>query len=323
MRLFLAPFFDFTVVAGEEDFGHWHAAEVFGPGILRVFEVVFMAEGLGHRGLIAAEGSGEEPDAGVGDHHGGEVAGGEHVVADREFPINKGLADASVDAFVVAADEDQMLFSGQGPGVGLAELFTGRAHQEDLGGGSSQGFDSREEGFTEHHLAGAAAVGTVVDPAVFVLGEIAQLVDADVAEALAAGATDNGGVERGEGFGEQSDDVNAQQGLFLHFDVGFAVGAAGRAADEGTDGTDVLTFATDHLADVRFVADDLKSEAIGVRHLADLDRGRSVDKTTDDVFDEGAEVAIHVAAGTGVKATRALAAAKEVFEEIEDLTHRG
>ncbi|MEO0017126.1 MAG: hypothetical protein RLZZ522_409 [Verrucomicrobiota bacterium] len=281
-----------------------------------------MTEGLGHRGLIAAEGSGEEPDTGVGDHHGSKVAGGKHVVADRELTINKGLADASVDAFVVAADEDQMLFSGQGPGVGLAELVTGRAHQEDLGGGSSQGFDSREERFTEHHLAGAAAVGTVVDPAVFILDKIAQLVDADFTEALAAGTTHDGGVERGKGFGEQGDDVNAQQGLFLHFDVGFAVGAAGRAADEGTDGTDVLTFATDHLADVRFIADDLEGEALGAGHSADLDRGRSIDKATHDVFDKGAEVAIHVAAGTGVKAAGALAAAKEFFEEIEE-THRG
>ena len=60
-----------------------------------------------------------------------------------------------------------------------------------------------------HHHAGAPAVRGVVDGAVAVVGEVAQVVDADVEQAVLARLADERQVERGEVVGEDRDDVDA------------------------------------------------------------------------------------------------------------------
>ena len=125
----------------------------------------------------------------VDDDGGGELASAEDVVADGEFHVAVELVDALVDAFVTAADEDDTIEGGEFAGDGLGEGATLRGEQDDAGfllggvGGAGlarceaergEGFRKRL-GFEDH--AFSAAEGTVVDGAVTVVGEGAEIVD--------------------------------------------------------------------------------------------------------------------------------------------------
>ena len=72
--MFLTPFSDKAVVAREEDVGDFHAAEVGGFGVLRIFEVIAVGEGFDFGASFAAEDAGEETGDGVDDDEGGEFA---------------------------------------------------------------------------------------------------------------------------------------------------------------------------------------------------------------------------------------------------------
>ena len=58
--MFLTPFSDKAVVAREEDVGDFHAAEVGGFGVLRIFEVIAVGEGFDFGASFAAEDAGEK-----------------------------------------------------------------------------------------------------------------------------------------------------------------------------------------------------------------------------------------------------------------------
>ena len=91
------------MVAGEEDLRDAGAAEVFGTGVLGVFEEAG-GEGVVGRGGLVAEDAGEEAGDGVEDDEGGELAAAEYVVADRELLVDVGF-DAFVEALVAGADQ--------------------------------------------------------------------------------------------------------------------------------------------------------------------------------------------------------------------------
>ena len=107
------PGVDFGVVAGEEDVGDFEGlavrgSEGFGAGVLGVFEVVAVGETFDGGGVFAAENAGEEAGDCVDDGEGGEFAAGKNVVADGDLCVDEG-EDAFVVAFIVAADEDEVL----------------------------------------------------------------------------------------------------------------------------------------------------------------------------------------------------------------------
>jgi hypothetical protein len=99
-----------------------------GCGVERVgFAEAFVAAGVG-----VAQDAGEQADGGVEDDGGAEFAAGEDVVADGELLVAEELADALVDAFVAAADEDDSVERGEAAGGGLREAFALRG-EEDYG----------------------------------------------------------------------------------------------------------------------------------------------------------------------------------------------
>ena len=57
--------------------------------------------------LLAAERARQPPHDGIDEHDRGQLAAGEDVVADADLVVDEVLADALVDALVVAAEEDQ------------------------------------------------------------------------------------------------------------------------------------------------------------------------------------------------------------------------
>ncbi len=98
---FLAPFFDALMIAGKQHLGDFHAAKLFGPGVLRIFEQA-VAKRFIRRGIFVAEYAWYQPRDGVDNDGGRRFAAAERVVAEGNFFVDKRL-DPLVDAFVTAA----------------------------------------------------------------------------------------------------------------------------------------------------------------------------------------------------------------------------
>lgn len=79
--LVVAPLGDFGFVAREEDIGHAPPFVFRRTGVDGGREEVVL-KGVAERALLVADGPGDEAHYGVGDDDGGELAPGEHVVAD-------------------------------------------------------------------------------------------------------------------------------------------------------------------------------------------------------------------------------------------------
>jgi len=237
-----APFGDFGVVAADEDFRDFPAAEVSrtgvmgkiehglavreglvkggGRGVLRALE---QAEGFVLRRGFVAEGAGKQASDGVDDQSGGKFATGENEIADGDFFGSEMIGNSFVDAFVAAAEEENAVESGVAASGFLRETFAGGGEQDDGGAGVEGGFgggvadgmtEERFDGFEERlgfeHHALAAAKGAIVDSAMTVFGEFAQVLDVDVDDGGFAGAADDAVLQgAGKEFGEDGDEVKA------------------------------------------------------------------------------------------------------------------
>ncbi|MNC28435.1 hypothetical protein D3C75_766390 [compost metagenome] len=67
------------------------------------------AEGIRYSGQLIAKNTGQKPHHAVDNHHGRQLSPCQHVVPDRELIGDQMLPDPFVIAFIMAADEDQML----------------------------------------------------------------------------------------------------------------------------------------------------------------------------------------------------------------------
>ena len=106
--LLVAPFGDLGLMAREEDVGH-APAFVFGrAGVIRCGKQMILKR-IGEGALLVADGSGDEAHQGVGDDDGGQLAAGEHIVADRYLFGDQMLAHAIVYHFIVAAKYDYIV----------------------------------------------------------------------------------------------------------------------------------------------------------------------------------------------------------------------
>jgi len=182
---------------------------------------VAFAEGFVFAGVGVAEDAGEEAYGGVEEDGCGQLAAGEDVVADGELVVAEELGDAFVDAFVTAADEDDAGECGEAAGGRLGEALALGGEEDDgfvggvagFFGGDGEGFEAVEDGLGLEDHALAAAEGTVVDGAVAVVGEGAEVVGVGLCDAGAKGAGDDAVGERaGEEAGKDGEDVEAHKG---------------------------------------------------------------------------------------------------------------
>jgi hypothetical protein len=240
----VAPLSDFGVVAADEDLGDFPAAIVGGAGVvgkieqgaavgerfvesggLRFFGAFEQAERFILRRGFVAESAGEQAGDGVDDESGGEFAAGENEIADGDFFGGEMFSDAFVDAFVAPAKKKDAVQLRVAAGGFLGEALAGGGEQDDggvrmerwPGGGVAYGmaeerFDCFEEWFGLKNHTFAAAEGAIVDGAMAVFGEFAQILDVDVDDGGFAGATDDAVLERaGEEFGEDGNQVEAHR----------------------------------------------------------------------------------------------------------------
>ena len=167
-------------------------------------------------GRLVAENSGEQAHGGVENDGGSEFSAGENIVSDREFAVGESFGDALVDSFIASADEDDALHVRELARGGLRESLALRGEQDNGLAAGVAGFFGRDgqrlDGFGERfrfeHHAFAASKGTVVDGAVAVVGEAAQVVHGDADRPGGEGAGDDSVFQdAGEEARKDGDDV--------------------------------------------------------------------------------------------------------------------
>ncbi|MEY2598866.1 MAG: hypothetical protein RLZZ142_1125 [Verrucomicrobiota bacterium] len=208
--LLAAPLGDGCMVAGEQDVRNPASLELHGTGVLGKFKETG-GEGVVRGGGLVAENSGDEPDDGVDEYHGGDDAVGQDVVADGDFFVDEQVDDALVDALVVSAEENEVgAGGGEALGGGVFERGAAWGEQEDACVFSFQGLDGVKNGFAlEDHALSAAVRGFVCD-AVFVFGPVAKVVGVDGGEAAGLGFAEDAFAQGGRGdLGKKGEDIDA------------------------------------------------------------------------------------------------------------------
>ena len=232
----MAPLFDFAMVAGKENVGNAPAAKFLGAGVLRAFETgTAFAERLGFGAGFVADDIGEKTHDGVDDDERGKCAVSENEIAEGKFLVDEMFADAFVDAFVMATNEDDAVERGEFAGLGLVKFLSAGGEQDDATGLCSLRLDildGGKDGFALEEHAGSAAVGLFIDGVVLVGGVIAELVQMDLGLSRALGTTHDRGVQgAAQDFGEEGDDVDAHgvkgRGVFDRINKIYRIGSRG------------------------------------------------------------------------------------------------
>lgn len=191
--------------------------EFDGTRVLGEFEKA-CGEGVFERRGGVAQNFGKESHNGIHDDDGGDDTVGEDVVADGNFLVHEEVDDALIDAFVMAAEEDEMVaLGGEALGRGLFERGACGGHKQHSGPLRAEGGESGENGFALHDHALAPAIGGVVGGAVFVRGPVADVVRVDFHEGALLGASDDAFSQSvGRDLGKEGQDVDAHaQGFAL------------------------------------------------------------------------------------------------------------
>ena len=213
-RLRHLPFVDLRVVAREEHIGHF---PTFVVGRARVdgSSQQVVLEGVAECALFVADGTGNDAHDGVGHAGCSQFAAGEHEIADRNLLRDEVLANAVVDALVVSTENNEVALHREAVGHGLVELFTvgrGENHFVIVAFGLER-CDAVVDGLALHHHSRKAAVGIVVDAAMFVGGVVTQVVHMNFDQSFFLRSRQDGGVEEAvEHFGNYGDDVDAHAG---------------------------------------------------------------------------------------------------------------
>src|SRR5712692_5496010 len=174
-RLLFPPLGDLCVIAREKDFWHFQPAKLGGAGVVRALEEP-LAEALDLDALRVAHHPGHQPRHGVDHRQRGELAAGEHEIAEGNLLVDEG-DDPLVHALVAAADEDQLLAPRELLRERMVESAALRGHEDHVRAGETlaRRLDGGDQRLGLHHHACAAAVGNVVGDAVLARGEFADV----------------------------------------------------------------------------------------------------------------------------------------------------
>jgi hypothetical protein len=188
---------------------HWRLRE------LGVLEQSLVVGFLGDRCCI--DDSRHQARDGIDHDARGDLAAGQHVVADRDLLPIQNLDRAVVDPLVASADDRDPLTRRQLLGKGLVEEPTTRRHDEDPRSGEfwSQGrLDCGDDWRGHHHHPGAATIGGAVDRAMTIVRPIADVVDVDLDDTAITGPPQNALVERTREYpGKEREDIESHEGV--------------------------------------------------------------------------------------------------------------
>ena len=134
-------------------------------------------EALVEARLVVAHDAGQKPDHRVEQHHRGDLAAGQHIVADRDFAQAPPLDDPLVDALEAAADDQRPLARRERADEILGQRPATRAHQQARTQIAliARRIDRIGEDVGAQHHSGAAAGRRIVHRPVAAAAEVADL----------------------------------------------------------------------------------------------------------------------------------------------------
>src|SRR5439155_12892915 len=189
---------DAGMVPGQQHLGNPHAAELgrarelWAPGQLTTERVLGQRTGI-------ADYAGDEARHHVDHDHGRDLASAEHVVADRDLTGRQAGAHPVVDPLVPPAHDDQARLARQVGGDPLVEALAPRLEQDHRPGVvEHHALDRLEHRLRLHHHSGPASKRHVVDLAVAVVSEVAEVVGVQLEQPAPDGATQHSLPERGQ-----------------------------------------------------------------------------------------------------------------------------
>ena len=209
--LFVLPGLDELGIAGEEDVGDFPAVEFGGTGIDgRGDQAVLETVREGRR--FVGQDAWDEADDAVREEGGGDLAAAYDEIAHGDLPGDEVFADALVDAFVMAAEDDDVLLEGQFVGDALVQDLAVGGHVDDLVvlPFGAQFLDHPEHRFHHHDHAGVTAVAVVVHGQARPQAVLAEVVDMDFHQAFLDGPAGNGMAQRAfEQLRNHGEDIDA------------------------------------------------------------------------------------------------------------------
>ena len=168
------------MIAGQQHRGHGFIIKHFRAGVVRAIQQALHERILLGRFGIAQH-TGQLPHQTIHQHHRRQLATGQHIVADGNLFIHILANQAFIYAFVTSRQQDQtfillchqLLDHRVGKQPALRRQIHHPAFLHSAGRLPLSGRVDRDcQRFAQHHHSGTAAVGTIVDGAVIVRGEI-------------------------------------------------------------------------------------------------------------------------------------------------------
>src|SRR5882762_5628443 len=208
--LLAAPLLDAGVVSGKENFGNAHAAILGRPRVLRPARRLDGKIVVGQRVWIADDAGHQARDR-IDQHHRGDLAAAQDIVADRYLARVERGPNAVVDPFVPSAHDDQPRLGGKALGEPLVQWLPPWLHQ-NYGARvmCSNRLDSLDRRLRLEHHPWPTAERHVVDLPVPVVRVLAQVVGVKLEEPTLDRTPDHSLPEyRAEHGREDRDDVES------------------------------------------------------------------------------------------------------------------
>src|SRR5712691_10625726 len=175
-RLFPPPGRNLAVMAGVQHFRDRPPLEFLRLGVMRIFQEAGLETLFDVRSLRAHHPR-QEPHAGVEQDQGRELATRQHIVTDRDFLERPPLDHPLVHPLEAAADEHEARRLREVANASLQERLAARREHNARARvvRRSRRIDRPRQHVGTHHHAGSAARRRIVDRAVLVGGEIADI----------------------------------------------------------------------------------------------------------------------------------------------------
>ena len=187
---FYSPLVDGLVVTAEEHFGNFPAAPLARAGVMRTVEQPLSigcparklshGEGILRRRFIVAEHARDESHHGIDEHHRGQLATTEHVIADAQLKGLQFVDDALVNPFIMPGDQKKPGLFRQVLDPALiqrASLWT----EQDTSDWTIIFFLNRDDcviqRLAHHDHPWSAAKRSIIDLGVLVVGPVANVVE--------------------------------------------------------------------------------------------------------------------------------------------------
>ncbi len=164
------------MVSGKQNLRDLPSAKIGWPGVLRTLEQAD-AETIVGRGLVVAQHPRQKSNDRIDKDDRSDGTVRQHIIADGNFLVHEVLDNSVIDPFVVAAEDNEMLFGREFASQGLLKAPTLRSHENDRARLLAEGLDRREKRFRLHDHPLSSTEGRVVDHVVTIIRPTPQIMN--------------------------------------------------------------------------------------------------------------------------------------------------